>query len=384
MLGVPLVRMIRIVLGLVLASILGACTVESDKALFASSDGQRPFPSQAFILAPDEIYALQGNGGGYDFRENDAYRNVTFVPLNRQGADTFYVAQVKKADGGYTYALIDVFKNGARRWPFAAKPIAERLGIAFSTQGQGIKVSSREDLLAIYRAAFTERSTDSAVVFKVFDAGDERQRAAGIAYLEQLSAEQSAKKGAPAPAQAPPPAVAEAGNWVYREEIDPLDDTRKQYLFGRPSQASGTQADPYIRIGCYDSGMGITLFWGNVMADAYPGGDSDFVNVSVRFDTGDVHQLGWAPSEDWTATYPPGEINGALTQLGNGLLSGLLPGLVEAINTTWDAKQFHFSLLASDQVVLRAPSRTGAGSVTLTFDLAGYAQVAQNFRASCL
>lgn len=218
------------------------------------------------------------------------------------------------------------------------------------------------------------------MAFHVFDAADERQRAAGIAYLEELAAADKAAKGTPAAA---PAASAAAGNWVYREETDPIDDSRKQYLFGKPSQATGAQAEPYIRIGCYPDSMGITLYWGSVMADQYPNGDADFVNVSVRFDAGDVYQLGWAVSDDWTTTYPPGELNGAMTQLGNGLLNGLLPGLVESVNTVWDAKQFHFSLMASKRLVLRASSR-GAGAVTLVFDLAGYAEVAQNFRPSCL
>lgn len=372
-------RIIGIILVMLLAATLAACTIDSDSALFGPSTGQRPFPSQSFILAPKEVYALRGNGGGYDFRESETYKNVTFVPLGVDAPD-FYIAQVKKIEGGYSYALVDVDANGARRWPVDGKTYAEQLGIAFTEVSPGIKLDSRDDLLAILRAAYAARKPETAITFKVFDAADERQRAAGMAYLQELADAEAAAKGKPTTASV---ATAEVSNWVYREEIDPIDDSRKQYLFGKPTQTTGAPVEPYIRIGCYADGMGITLYWGSVMADQYPDGDADFVNVSVRFDAGDVYQLGWAASADWTTTYPPGELNGALTQLGNGLLNGLLPGLVGSVNSVWDAKQFHFSLMASKQLVLRASSR-GAGAVTLVFDLAGYAAAAQNFRSSCL
>ena len=56
-------RIIGIILVMLLAATLAACTIDSDSALFGPSTGQRPFPSQSFILAPKEVYALQGNGG---------------------------------------------------------------------------------------------------------------------------------------------------------------------------------------------------------------------------------------------------------------------------------------------------------------------------------
>lgn len=174
-----------------------------------------------------------------------------------------------------------------------------------------------------------------------------------------------------------------AGGWKYVEEQDPVTDKRKQFLYGTPISANGAGSDQFIRIGCYEpgDGMGVTLAWGTPVTPLYPEGQIDMAAVTVRFDKDEARTLGWAASKSYEFTYPPGTAAGAISQLGEGLFSAILPGRTP-INSTWTAKQLHFSMLAAEKAIFRAAALRGP-EMTLVFDMSGYIDEAKNFDAAC-
>ncbi len=172
----------------------------------------------------------------------------------------------------------------------------------------------------------------------------------------------------------------DSGIWRFKTEKDIMTDALKQFIFGVPNRHEGTKDQPYIRMGCYGSDMGITLYWGNVLSELYPDGEIDAVRVTMRIDNAKAFDLGWIPSDDFTQTYPPNKGTRAFLGLSEGLMGALVG---RKINFNWSAKDLNRIMMGSRQMAVRASNRSG-GATTIVFDLTGYRDlVTRNFRSHC-
>jgi hypothetical protein len=372
----------KAILACALACLLAGC-LGSRQPLLDAADSTQIFPARTLLLSDGEAYALRGTGAGYDVEGGGGtvtFDTMTFVRLPDAGP-AVAIGRGRTTDGRFYYALIEVAGREARRYGFSADTYADAMGIRYEENGGDVLIDSDDGLLRIMQAVYRDRAQLDYTAFRIYDLDDGDQAAEAMSRIEELKAAQEATAAADEATAGPAPT--EAGTWFYREELDPITDARKQFVFGQPASAEGVRDQPYIRIGCYADGMGITLYWGTALSDMYPDGDMDLADVSVRFDSAQAQHLGWAVSEDWSTTYPPNAAAGAVSEFGQVIINEILPGLVTPVDATWEPKAFHLAMLSSDRLVLRADTR-GSGAATLVFDMAGYADVARSFRSSCM
>ena len=305
----------------------------------------------------------------------------------------------RAADGGneeasYQVAAALYFGDGAAKNLEDARRYAEIAARADVTEGeyllgfmkaygQGGKADPHAGFALLKKAAEKNHQASKYEVARLtfYGEGTSRDQEKGIALLSELADEGYAPAKELLPKLIEVSQLKNADIWSIKEERDLITDEMKQYVFGVPEKYEGTRDKPFIRMGCYRDGMGVTLYWGNVMSDMYPSGDGDAVRVTVRFDKAEAFDLGWSPSEDFTATYPPSPAAGAVLGLGQSLLGAIIPN--QNVNFTWTAEQLHRLMLNSSTMVVRASNR-GAGNTTIVFDLAGYQDVVRaNFRKHC-
>jgi hypothetical protein len=378
--------------------ILSGC-ISSNRPLFGSGTAIAPLPANVIAIGEskenaDRITAKRdGNSKRYKIDHVLLSKMaVTFHPVpSLRGT---YIAQGVNKDQKYLYFVVRV---GSRTFSYVSqgyiKSLVKRGQVSGITQSKkkGLYAQDKQSLFRLAKIAAKSGSRAFSARYKTYNLNNASQSAqakrrnAEIALAEKRNKEKRAiAKAQPKPK--PKKKIASAGKWVAKTEVDKITDEEKQFVFGVPSQSEGVQKRPYLRIGCYRKDMGATLYWGTVLEDLYPSGEMDAVRVIVRFGKMDPLYLGWAVSNDFTATFAPGPA-AALTNFSDSLLSAIVPGR-KPVNFAWNASTLNDVMrTASDaglDMIVRADNRSGTSS-TLVFDLAGYSKLTRsNFRRHCL
>jgi len=308
----------------------------------------------------------------------------------RKLKNDFYIAQLENSalfKGKTEYLLIKTVANRIDYYTGYREAIPkhpELKKIALASDGKNSTISTERDLFNFYTYLVDNINADymKRGSYLIYDESDPTS----MKELDELraKAEKESKRelASQKEAQKKKVAVAQSGTWFYKAEKDPITDKKKQFVFGSPVKYESTRDTPFIRIGCYDDGMGVTLYWGAVLKDLYPSGEANAVRVTMRFDSTEPMDTGWAVSDNFSTTFAPGAGLAAVSGLGELLISELVP-IRSAVSFNWTPERLYKIMLAGSRMVLRASNRSG-GDVTLIFDLSGFYDVASsNFRSSC-
>ena len=391
-------RTLRIVILIATTSSMWACDssdgIISDRQLMGS-EPVKALPKDGFIFAnqfpegPVAALQLQENGS-YLIALIEEDPDLFFITLH-QFQEPNYVATLKRFDkSGFTYALLNINKNNIRAYvgeegSKSGKEIAMRLGLniaKYSDPDRGyVLTGGKDDLLKLMDFSLKQNQLtsikESYTVKELTSVSDDFQN-----LYKSIMQVAHKKIETPSPSvQEERVKTTESGIWTYQEELDQITDEKKQFIFGVPTQHDGTQDQPYIRMGCYEKDMGITLYWGNILSDMYPHGEIDASRVTVRFDTMEPLTLGWMTSEDFTSTFPPSAGTGAIAGLGESILGAIVPGA--QANFQWSPQNLSALMVLHEKMTVRAKNRRG-GNTTIVFDLKGYDAIAvDNFKNHC-
>ena len=176
-----------------------------------------------------------------------------------------------------------------------------------------------------------------------------------------------------------------SSNWQVEAGRDPISGQSAVKAIGSPTSLSGTSRGPALIIECTGGRPSIAIAYSQPMKDAFPSGDINLVNVTLKVGSSSASTLAFVPSSDWATLSQPNPKAAAFVQGTANIIGNIFGDLVphaKDLNATWSASGIISAMGTGKTLVTRA---TGANDIDITasYDLSGFRSAYDAMPSSC-